>query len=772
VGSLRTLLDAEYVVEGDKPVIQLFYKGEGGRFVERVGDFEPYFYVVPAADAKRIEKEVAAMPGVTGVVEEEKIYGAGKVKVLKVRTRLPRDVGVLRDDVKKLDGVREVLEADIPFTRRYLIDSGLTPMADAEKVGLNVAAVDIEVYNPGGEPKPERDPVIMVSYADSSGLSRVYTTKKISLPFVETVADERALIKKLVDVVSERGVDIIVGYNSDNFDFPYLKTRAEKHRMPLPLGIDGSDVKLERRGMNMGASITGRPHVDLYLPCRQTYNFPRYRLEDVYEGIFGRRKKDIETRKMAEIWDSNDPKKLSDLAEYSLSDAVSTLEIAGVILPLQYELAKIIRQPVYESSRMSSGQRVEILLMLKAFESGILSPNRPGGEELDDREGESFEGAYVVDPKKGIHDNIVLFDFRSLYPSIIISHNVDPATMDCGCCSKGEAHAAPNGHSFCTKKRGFIPGVLEWLISKRIEVKGRMKAEKDEGVRRTLNVQQQAFKLLANSMYGYYAFVRARWFCRECAEAITGWGRDYIHKTMKAAEADGFDVIYGDTDSIFITRPDSSNRDDIVSDAKAFAKKINESLPEAMELEFEGYYPRGVFITKKRYAMIGEDGKLTVKGLETRRRDWAQIAKSTQEAVLNFILRERDPKKAADYVMKVMEDIKAGRVSLQDLAINTQMTRGFGEYVQPGPHIAAAKKAMKEGMEFREGSIITYIVTKNGDSITDRARVIDFVKEGEYDPQYYIDNQLLPAVTRILEALGYTTDELKGFGRQSSLGDW
>jgi len=402
----------------------------------------------------------------------------------------------------------------------------------------------------------------------------------------------------------------------------------------------------------------------------------------------------------------------------------------------------------------------------------MITPNRPRGDDMQERSYEKFEGAYVVEPSKGIHDNIVLFDFLSLYPSIIISHNVDPDTMDCDCCRENERHNAPNKHSFCGKKQGFIPEVLSWLIKKRVELKKQWRAEEDAGKKNLLDVKQKALKLIANSTYGYYAFIRARWFCRECAEAITGWGRDYIQKTIESAKEEGFDVIYGDTDSIFITKPATSDVSVIVSEAKSFAKKINDSLPENMELEFESFYPRGVFITKKRYALIGEDGKLTVKGLETRRRDWASVAKKSQEKVLDFILGQKDPKKAADYVMRVIDDIKNGRVELKDLAINTQMTRGFADYVQPGPHILAAKKALKEGMEFHEGSIITYVVTRGSGSISDKARVIDFVEEGDYDPQYYIDNQLLPAVTRILDAVGYTKEELKGFGRQTSLGDW
>jgi len=189
-----------------------------------------------------------------------------------------------------------------------------------------------------------------------------------------------------------------------------------------------------------------------------------------------------------------------------------------------------------------------------------------------------------------------------------------------------------------------------------------------------------------------------------------------------------------------------------------------------MELEFEGFYPRGIFITKKRYALMDEKGVLLVRGLEVRRRDWSNVAKETQTKVLNALLRDKDPEKAAEIVKGIVQRIKAGDVKLEDLTIHTQITRGMNEYVQAGPHIVAARKAIKEGREFKQGDIVTYVVTKNGSSISDRARVVDFVKEGDYDANYYVNNQVLPAVMRILEALGYSQDELKGLGKQMTLG--
>jgi DNA polymerase, archaea type len=771
---VKCLLDADYITRGERPIIRLFYKTDAGPSVEEVEGFEPYFYALPKGGVDALAQDVRRLDGVVRAEPVELEDSGGKVKALKVFLKQPRDVPQVREAAARLAGCAGYREADIPFARRYIIDSGIVPMENAESVSLNVAAVDCEIAAKG-QPDASRDPINMISYADSLGLRRVWTYGKENpgLDYFEAVADEAAMLGKLAETFQKQGIDIVTGYNTDNFDFPYFEGRAEKVGVELRMGADGSRVRLERRGMNNGARIVGRPHVDLYPVCRQVFHLPRYQLEDVYESMFAVEKLDIKVSEISEFFHSPDPKKFAILCEYSQSDADATLKIALNVLPLMYEMSKVIRQPIYETARMSSGQRVEYLLVVEAYKRGIIVPNRPSDEEYDDRDDSKYAGAFVVEPHKGIHDNIVLFDFRSLYPSIIISHNVDPSTLDCVCCAK-KAPRAPNGHHFCLDRKGFIPDVLKWLIGKRVELKTLMKSETDPERRKLLDVEQQAMKLLANSMYGYYGFQRARWYCRECAEAIAGWGREYIGRTIKVAESHGFDVIYGDTDSVYLTKPDILDVEEIVRRSKEFQKKINSELPEAMELEYEGFYPRGVFITKKRYALIDTQGKLTVKGLETRRRDWCNVAKKTQQMVLDALLKDRDPEKAAQIVKDTVQTVKAGKVSLEDLAINTQMTRNLGGYVTEGPHVAAVRRAMKGGAEFKQGDIITYVITKKGSggNIGDKAVVMDDVEEGDYDADYYINNQVLPAVMRILEALGFQEDEMKGLGKQMTLGGW
>jgi len=209
-------------------------------------------------------------------------------------------------------------------------------------------------------------------------------------------------------------------------------------------------------------------------------------------------------------------------------------------------------------------------------------------------------------------------------------------------------------------------------------------------------------------------------------------------------------------------------RDTIKDEAEKFLKAVNQELPEGMELEFEGFFERGFFVTKKRYALI-QEGKIVVKGLELVRRDWAPVARKTQEKVLRAILEDGSPKKATKIVRDVIEDIKKGNLGLEDLVINTQITRNPESYQQNAPHVMAAKKAIERGRKVVRGSIMRYVVVKGKSPISQRAEPVEDVDISDYDPTYYIENQVLPAISRIIEAIGYSPSEVMHQERQSSL---
>lgn len=215
----------------------------------------------------------------------------------------------------------------------------------------------------------------------------------------------------------------------------------------------------------------------------------------------------------------------------------------------------------------------------------------------------------------------------------------------------------------------------------------------------------------------------------------------------------------------------SKAEDEILSQVKRFLKHINTNLPEGMELEFEGFYRRGFFVTKKRYALI-EDDTIVAKGLELVRRDWAPIAKKTQRKVLMAILSDGSPEKAREIIREVVGRIRRGEVELDDLVIHTQITRDLSEYKQIGPHVIAAKRSLEKGRRVERGSIVRYIIVKGRGPISQRAFPVEDAGDMEYDPDYYIENQVMAAVSRIMSSLGYSTEDINSLSsgeRQSSL---
>ena len=195
---------------------------------------------------------------------------------------------------------------------------------------------------------------------------------------------------------------------------------------------------------------------------------------------------------------------------------------------------------------------------------------------------------------------------------------------------------------------------------------------------------------------------------------------------------------------------------------------INQNLPSDMELELEGYYDRGFFVTKKRYAVIN-DGVITVKGLELVRRDWAPVAKNTQENVLEAILKDASPKKAKKIVKNIIDKLNKGEVENEDLVIHTKLTKKPENYKQIAPHVIAAEKLRLHGQKVTSGSIIRYIITKGKGPISKRAEPVEYIEDKEYDPEYYIQNQVLPATLRILEAIGYSEEQIMNNEKQTSL---
>ncbi len=816
------LLDAESVSRSRRSAIRLFLKDEKtGKAYPAYADFSPYFLLLPKAEvtgefgSKKMEEFQKGLvlqkfsfrgkdAKITSVEAIEKLVSLEGTKMLKITVDRPRNVSFLSGELAQFG---TVYENNIPFHYRFMIDSGLKPNAlveyeesedgfvrNARKEhaegfpALRTLAIDIEAFSTSGSlPEPARDPCIMVSYASDKGAGVITYKHKVDAENVENAADENAMLERLSQVIAENHTDLLCTYNGDAFDLPFLQKRADVTGASFRLGRTKKAVFAKKIGMRTKTYVAGRIHFDVYhaitfLNTVGAIKLQRLTLDDAYFELFGKHKVDLKYDQIWENWKTG--KGMNKVAEYAKVDSIACLDLANYCIDLELALSRQVGLPMFESSRATAGQLVEFYLMRKSFEYNEIVPNKPSYSEVVARSENPLKGAFVKTPEAGVYENIAVLDFRSLYPSIIVSHNIDPSTKDCGCCTDPETKAA-TGHHYCKKRKGLIPRVLEEVLESRFAIKRKLSEIKkargaDTHEYKQLHATQWALKVIANSFYGYLAYPRSRWYDHDCGEAITGLARNYIKATMETAEASGFKVLYGDTDSLMILYPRGA--EDKVMEFRA---KVNEKLPGNMELELEEFYARGLFVSKKatgaagsekaegakkKYAMITKEGKIKIRGFELVRRDWSGVAKRTQKELLRILLETGDVKKAADMVMKVITELKSGKVPLDDLTILTQLRKKAGSYAIMSPELNAAQKARAAGIRLPENAVIGYVIGKKGKSISEKATLREMATD--YDPDYYINNQVIPATLKLLSAFGYDEDALKSKGTQSRLGEW
>ena len=784
------ILDVSYGVIGGVPEVRLWgIKDDGKRIVVLDRHFRPYFYVLPEENSdlnllvKALKARLRGRHPILGIDIVERKYFGEPVKVIKITCSIPEDVKYYREIAADVPGVKEVLEADIRFYMRYMIDNHVWPCAwhevEAEKIAvparwkvdevylahsspkvierddtpkLKIMAFDIECYNPRGTPKPQRDPVIIISIVTNEGDLKLLTAKD---------RDDRNLIQEFVKFVDNYDPDIIVGYNSNRFDWPYLIERSKVLGIRLAVSRMSSEPNPSVYGHY---SIVGRANVDLYDFAEEIPEVKVKTLENVadYLGVMPKVKRVlIEGTEIYAYWD--DPEKRKLLLKYAEQDAISTYGIADKILPFATELSRLVGLTLDQIGAASVGFRVEWYLMREAYNYNELVPNRI------EKQFSTYKGAIVLRPKKGVHENIAVLDFSSMYPNIMISYNISPDTYvppekieD-----KTKVYIAPEvNHAFRKEPPGFYKRILSKLLNFRKRIKEEMKKYPPDSIEhRVLNERQKAVKVIANACYGYTGWLGARWYKREVAEATTAWGRKTIKEAIKIAEGLGLDVIYGDTDSLFV-RYDKEKVD-------KFIKIVREKL--GLEIKIDKIYVR-VFFTeaKKRYCGLLPDGRIDVVGLEAVRGDWAEIAKEVQEKVIELVLKKGSSEDAVEYVKRVIRQLKEGKVPLSKLILWKTVTKDFREYAVEAAHVAAAKRLIEAGYSLEIGDKVGYVILKGGGKLAERAWPYQLVKDPNLiDYEYYIRKQIIPAALRILEYFGVTENMLLvGETKQTTLFDF
>jgi DNA polymerase I len=336
------LLDIDYVTVDEEAQIRLFLRNQ----TLYAKKFEPYFYVL--GDGRGVRESLSNF----GKVKKIKKSLLGKeLSLFKLTVSHPSDVPKIREEVRNLEGVDNIFEHDILFARRYLIDKKLVPLdyveaqtqdsfvtgiksTDEHEETLHIMAFDIEVYNPKGAPRPNIDPIIMISLASNTGVRKVLTYKAIKGPdYLEVLRDEKVALSRFVQIVEDEEIDILVGYNSDQFDLPYIVDRAKVLDIKIRLGRDDEQVKI-RKGRGLTESVVrGRPHVDLYPVVRRNVKLSSYVLESVVKDVLGIEKEKIASDLMWRYWDKGGEKLLAFM-KYSVEDADVTLKLAEKFLPL------------------------------------------------------------------------------------------------------------------------------------------------------------------------------------------------------------------------------------------------------------------------------------------------------------------------------------------------------------------------------------------------------------------------------------------------------
>jgi len=782
------LLDIAYTIEKGKPQVELWGIDERGNrilIIDKI--FRPYFYAIPRKDAnidtliQQIKKLSTSKSPILKIEKVERKFFGKPLAALRLMCQNPKDVPGYRDAVIKIRDIDSYLEADIRYSIRYLIDNQLIPcgwhLVDVEEIPndkkyqvdkiyiakkppvptgetffpeLRIMSFDIECYNPKGVPIPDRDPIIIISVITSSGIKKQF--------LAEDHGDVN-LIKEFVNFIKEFDPDIIVGYNSNRFDWPYLMERAARLGVKLDIGRNRGEPHTSVYGH---ISIAGRANMDLLDYAEELYEVKVKTLENVaeYLGVMKTEERTIINKlKIAEYWDHEDKRK--ELLKYAMEDAESTFGIAEEALPFAMQLSSIVGLPLDQVLAAAVGFRVEWHLMRHAYLDGELAPNRVERKHIP------YKGGLVLKPKMGIHENVIVYDFSALYPNLMIRYNISPDTYvppdeDV---PPEEVYVAPEvNHRFLKSPPGLYKRALTKLLKAREEIRQKMKQLDPRSLEyKLLDNRQRAIKVIANATYGYAGWIGARWYIKPVAEATTAWGRETIKKTIEIAKKLGLTVIYGDTDSVFLKyEPDKIEK---------FEKMVEKEL--GLDIKPDKIYKR-VFFTeaKKRYAGLLKDGRIDAVGLEVVRGDWSEIAREVQEKVIEIVIREKSPEKAANYVRDVIKQLKEKKVPYEQLVIWKTLTRKLEEYKVEAAHVMAAKKLLEAGGTLEVGDKIGYVIVKGEGKLADKAVPHNMADYDDIDIEYYINKQIIPAALRILEGFGYDEKQLKTGERQVSLFDF
>ncbi len=721
------VISGHYRRDLDEVVIELFGRGKDGRsYTVLYKGFRPYFYIVePRED---IREALGSDPEVLEISDRD-LWTEGRIRnCLKVTIRFPFDVPKYRKKFQEKG--YSILAADIPFIYRFFYDLDLGSYLEVEgeivdvenfttdvvmqatsfkkvepfKVKLKVLSFDIENSIRSGELYMVGHSTSWMDPVDEKGLDSGHVIPNLAME--EQMEREDMVIQGLEDIIRSNDPDIITGYNIDGYDIPHLMKRAKILSIEgIRMGRDGSYV--DNQGFRSWRA-KGRIIVDAWWEAKRAFRPKKETLEAVSTMLFGEGKDDIDTSIIEEEWAN----RRDEVISYCEKDAELALRVLDRTQAVKKAMALsfVAKLPLFDIMSGTTSNMIDSILIRAADRNDI-------GIPMTRREAKTskIEGAYVHSIEPGLFHWVIVLDFRSMYPSLMIENNICFTTFTGE--SEGNIPSPIPGIFFLVpeKRKGLVPAILKDLMEDRIQAKRSMKGTDDLQEREFYNGLQEAIKVLMNSFYGVFASYFYRFTDRSIGSSITAYARENIKGIISTLQNEGMEVIYSDTDSVFVRSP-ANNLDDTVKSGMELSKRFSDG---ARVLEFEKVFSS--FFThgkKKRYvgkvAWPTED--LIVRGYEMRRTDSFDLQSETLSRVFDLVL---DGKKdeALEYSKTMVQSVRSGEVPTEKLVISRSVQeveedRIREKYKNPDSmaNIQALRKTRKLGIELVPGMKVSWIV--------------------------------------------------------------
>ncbi|MFH1425515.1 MAG: DNA polymerase II [archaeon] len=755
--------------------VQLFGKTENGQSFVTINKFFPYFYI-KEKDKKYLPKDLA--------FQKTKLTNFKSEPVLKISFESKTKLDNL---FKELHKKIEIYEADLKPHYRFIIDNSLLGTIDIEGDHEPSEKVD-RVYKEAKITSSEFSPKLKILSIDIEsdkkgnlyciGLSGenykkcfMITDKEINN--TTPCKDEADCLEKFKQELFKQDPDIIIGWNVIDFDFAFLRELFNKHEISFDLGRNNEEVKLRiESGFFRSSSINipGRLVLDgLNLikdplikeaPSIKHAEFNSLTLEDVSQALLKKGKLlkgQQRHEEIEELYKKNSTSSLQKLVDYNLMDCELVYEMLEKtkIIDLAIERSHLTGMPLDRIT--ASIASFDSLYIREANKRGLVSPTM----NYRTKE-EKIKGGYVASLKPGIYKNVLILDFKSLYPSVIKTFNIDPSSfLD----KKGPNSIESPNKAYFKNKDGILPNIIERLH----QAREKAKKEKRE-------LANYAIKTIMNSFWGVLASPNCRYFNFDMANAITSFARWATQQTAKEIEKKyKMKVIYSDTDSVFVeTKLDKKKAEKLGEEIgdyinnfyKKYIKK-NFNRTSYLELEFEKQYLSMIIpqlrgkeggAAKKRYAGLkllpNNKEELEITGLEAIRGDWTEAAKDFQRQLLDKLFHDEPVEKFIRSYIKKLQDGKMN----EKLVYSKSIRKKLSEYTKTTPpHVKAARKLSK-----LESNVIKYYVTIDGPEPVQ-------ILKSKIDYDHYIEKQIKPIAQQILTLLNKEFDDVAKMEKQGKL---